>query len=199
MNKLYCIFCLLLICIITACQPKLNVNTDYDHRVDFSSLKTYRWHIRNQHNRKSRDYLGNDIMDQRIRSNIDMELAEKGFQEKHGLEPVDFLVNYSILVENKTDIRSYNTYNGYAPGFRYGMGYGSYGRSVSMGYSTGTDTRVIDYKQGTLIIDILDPENDKLIWRATGDGRLPKEQTREQREEMIHKVVQVLLKDFPPK
>lgn len=198
MKKFGLVVILFLLGLLIACKPKLNVNTDYDDSVDFTKFKTYQWHSRNKHNQLSRDYLGNDIMDQRIRKAINQQLMAKGFQEKMNGDPVDFWVNYSILVENKTDIRSYNTYNGYAPGFRYGMGYGSYGRRAAVGYSTGSETRVIDYKQGTLIIDILDPKTDKLIWRATGDGRLPKEQTKEEREKMIKQVVEVLMQDFPP-
>lgn len=184
--------------VIVSCQSPLNVSTDYDDTVDFTRLVTFRWHVDNQHNLSSKSYLKNDLVDQRIRLNVEDQLSAKGFRELEGNGKVDFLVNYSIMVEDKTDIRSYNTYNGYAPGFTYGLGYGSYGSSMGLNYSSGTNTHVINYKQGTLVIDILIPVTDKLIWRGSGDGRLPKEQTREERDQMVQEAVAEILKDFPP-
>ena len=50
------------------------VNTDWDHSVhDFSSFRTYQW-------LKPVRSTGNPLMDQRIVTAIDAQMAQKGFQ-----------------------------------------------------------------------------------------------------------------------
>ncbi|BCG63770.1 MAG: hypothetical protein methR_P1498 [Methyloprofundus sp.] len=181
--------------LISGCSS-LTLSTDYDEAIDFSNFKTYSWHIENEHNTSSLKYL-NSIMDQRIRATIDQQL-----QQKYTIataDKSDFLVNYSITVEERADIRTYNNYNGYYPGFTYGARYGTYGSSMAMGYSSGSETQVTHYKQGTLIIDIIDPKTDQLIWRGAADGRLPESANREKRDKLAQEYVSKILSGFPPK
>ncbi len=180
---------------ISGCSS-LTLSTDYDATINFADLKTYSWHAENQHNTSSRQYL-NSIMDQRIRDTIDKQLQQK--YTITSAEKSDFLVNYSIIVEERADIRTYNNYNGYYPGFTYGARYGTYGSGMALGYSTGSETQVTHYKQGTLIIDIINPETDKLMWRGAADGRLPEGADRAEKDRLIQKYVSKILSDFPPK
>jgi hypothetical protein len=196
--KYYNVFLILAgVYFISSCAAPINVSTDFDEAVNFSTLKVYRWHSVNQYNNRSKKYLASDIVDQRLRNNVDQQLAAKGFRIKK-TGAVDFLVNYTVTVEDKTDISTYNTYQGYAPGFRYGMRAGSFGSGVSIGYSSVPSTKVINYRQGTLVIDILKPKTDKLIWRGMADGRLPKKQTQQESKELLVEVVSKTLENFPP-
>ncbi|RLA25083.1 MAG: DUF4136 domain-containing protein [Gammaproteobacteria bacterium] len=183
--------------IISGCSS-LSVTTDYDEKIDFSNFKTYYWHADNDHNAASVKYLDH-IVDQRIRSAIDSQLLSQGYtkvstETKH----VDFLVNYSIVVDDRVDIRTYNNYNGMYPGYSYRAGYGYYGGGYGVAYSTGSETQVTHYKQGTLIIDIVSPQTDKLIWRGSADGRLPKGTDRKERDELAQEYVSSILSKFPP-
>lgn len=180
---------------ISGCSS-LSLSTDYDDSIDFSTFKTYRWHADNEHNTASLKYLDN-IMDQRIRSTVDQQLAAKDFTKKLDGN-VDFYVNYSVVIDDRTDIRTYNNYNGMYPGYSYRAGYGYYGRGMGVAYSTGSETQVTHYKQGTLIIDIVNPETDQLIWRGAADGRLPKGSDREKSDKLVQKYVTKILSNFPP-
>ena len=185
------LFVFIITILLSACSS-LDVSTDYDQKINFSNLQTYRWHAENDQNKASLKYLDH-IMDQRIRSTIDQQLQLQNFT-KTTTGPVDFLVNYSIVVEDKTDIRTYNNYNGMYPGYAYRAGYGYYGG----GYG-GSETQVTHYKQGTLIIDIINPKTDQLMWRGSADGRLPKESDKNARDELTQKYVSKILLAFPPK
>ncbi|WP_428353890.1 DUF4136 domain-containing protein [Methyloprofundus sp.] len=182
--------------LLTGCSS-LSLSTDYDKSIDFSKFKTYRWHVDNEHNTASLKYLDH-IMDKRIRSIVDQQLGAKHYAKKSE-GPVDFLVNYSVVIEDRVDVRTYNNYNGMYPGYSYRAGYGYYGRAVGVGYSTGSDTQVTHYKQGTLIIDIINPATDQLIWRGAADGRLPKGSDREKSDKLVEKYVTKILSNFPPK
>ena len=108
------LFILLISVLISACSS-LSLSTDYDNKIDFSNLKTYRWHTENDHNKASLKYL-DSIMDQRIRSTIDQQLQKQHYI-KLSEGKVDFWINYSVVVQDRVDIRTYNNYNGMYPGY----------------------------------------------------------------------------------
>jgi hypothetical protein len=66
--------------------------------------------------------------------------------------------------------------------------------------STGTETRTSYYTQGTFIVDIVRPVDDKLIWRGTAEGKIQsnKNKTATDREKTAHEVSVAILADFPP-
>ena len=177
---------------ISGCSS-LSLSTDYDKTVDFSTFKTYRWHADNKHNEASIKFL-NPIMDQRIRSTIDQQLQSQGYT-KVNTDTVDFLINYSVVIQERADIRTYNNYNGMYPGYAYRAGYGYYG---GVGYGS-SETQVTHYNQGTLIIDIISPETDQLMWRGAADGRLPSTADREKSDTLAQQYVTKILSEFPPK
>ena len=76
----------------------------------------------------------------------------------------------------------------------YGYGYGRYGRPMG-GYS---ETRVSEYTQGTLIIDIVDAASNELVWRGSTEGRVREKKTPEEREKRIRDAVAAILAEFPP-
>jgi len=92
---------------------------------------------------------------------IKKELREGGGTEVS--ENPDIYVTYHFTSQENT---SYNTtsmgYGGY--GGYYG-GWGGWGGMGGMGTST---TYATTYTEGTLIIDLYDPESKKLVWRGTG-------------------------------
>ena len=61
-----------------------------------------------------------------------------------------------------------------------------------------TTSEVVDYKQGQLVVDILQPVDDILIWRGIGEGRLAPGQSAQQREKESRKILGKILANFPP-
>lgn len=103
-NYLYII---ILSIFMTGCSS-LTVSSDYDNKIDFSNFKTYRWHPRNEYNASSLKYL-DPIMDKRIRDTIDAQLHSQHYTKlATDAGKVDFLVNYSVVVDDRVDIRTYN-------------------------------------------------------------------------------------------
>ena len=64
-------------------------------------------------------------------------------------------------------------------------------------YGTG-GVDVTQYQQGTLIIDIIDMSQQKLIWRGTGSGTMSDSPSVETRTENINNAVNQILAQFPP-
>jgi len=76
----------------------------------------------------------------------------------------DLLINFYANVQDKQDIVSSPGPVGYY-GYRYGM-YGGWG---------ATEIETVNYKQGTLTIDLVDAKKKVLVWQATGEGRVSPE------------------------
>ena len=177
--------------LIASCS-NFTVDSDYTPETDFSAYKTYRWYSAKLRDPESLEFLGGDIFDRRVRTNIDSNLQAKGFiLSAEG--DVDFMVNYDVLTEDRQDIRTYNTYGGYAPGWGYRGGYG-YG-GMGMG---SVSTQVINYKQGQLIIDIIEPQEEVLVWRGTAEGRITQNESQEKREKGTREIIEKILANFPP-
>jgi len=176
---------------LTACST-VKVSTDYDQDANFSALKSFNWLPESAKVEKESAYLNNRIMDVRITKAIDKQLVAQDFKFA---TTADFYVNYNITSEKKTDIRSYDNYSGYGPSWGWGVGYGHRGMSLS----AHTETRVDEYQQGSLIIDVIDPTSLELIWRGIGSKRLPESTDAAEMDKLVADVVKSILSKFPPK
>ncbi|QUM82327.1 DUF4136 domain-containing protein [Moritella sp. 5] len=181
----------LLSLVLAACST-VKVSTDYDQSADFTTLKGFNWLPESAKVEKENAYLNNRIMDVRITKAIDKQLVAQGFS--FSTAP-DFYVNYSITSEKKTNIRTYDNYSGYGPSWGWGVGYGHRGMSLS----AHTETRVDEYQQGSLVVDVIDPTSLELIWRGIGSKRLPESTDAAEMDKLVADVVKSILGKFPPK
>ncbi|PKH05378.1 DUF4136 domain-containing protein [Moritella sp. Urea-trap-13] len=177
--------------VLTACST-VTVSTDYDQSADFSALKGFAWLPESAKVEKESAYLNNRIMDVRITKVVNQQLIAQGFSFSSA---PDFYVNYSITSEKKTDIRSYDNYSGYGPSWGWGVGYGHRGMSLN----AHTETRVDEYQQGSLIIDVIDPKSLELVWRGIGSKRLPESTDAAEMDKLVANIVKSILVKFPPK
>jgi hypothetical protein len=80
----------------------------------------------------------------------------------------DLVLNFYVNIENKQDVRATPgsvSYVGY-PGGYYGYRTGYY-----RVFNT-TTIETVNYKQGTLTIDLVDSKQKVLAWTATAEGRV---------------------------
>jgi len=78
-----------------------------------------------------------------------------------------------------------------------GVGRSSYGRAGSVGWSSGGT--ISDYEEAQLMIDILNPENEEMIWRGRGHRRASGSSSPEKIAATVNDAVTRILKKFPPK
>jgi hypothetical protein len=165
------------------CQS-IDIASDWDPEVDFSKLSTYDWMPEpgpTGPGPGSNDSLTID----RVHRSVDRILAARGYVLTPTGTP-DFLVGYYGAVESKLDVTTLNDYYGYRPGWGYA------------GYGGSSRTYVREYEQGTLILDISNPHNSKLMWRGSAQAEVSQTETPEEREAIINEAVGLILKRFPP-
>ncbi|TMI73659.1 MAG: DUF4136 domain-containing protein [Bacteroidetes bacterium] len=173
---------LAIIIIAMSCGPSLKVNTDYDKSVNFTSYKTFSLYKADEiHDAIS------ELNKDRIANAIRAEMIKRGFQEN--TTSPDLLVNPVAIFKDRTSVSSTTNYYGYGGMYRpyYGGG----------GMVSGTTSYDVQhYKDGSLIIDVLDASTKKLIWQGVGnkeiDGPVKDPDTN------IPKAVAAIMADFPP-
>lgn len=173
---------------LVACST-IQVNSDYDEAVDFSTLHRYNW-LPGQPKKSGNPILDSDgLMHERFKKELDDWFQSHGY-EQVSQEQSDFLVGYYLVTEKKTRITVLNDYYGYPGTWRY---YGGY-----WNYPGGTRTYVYDYEEGTLIIDIVNTKTHQLMWRGTAVEQIKNLKTPEQRKAKIAEVINKVMAQFPP-
>ncbi len=171
-STLASIFALLVAVLTTACSS-VTVNCDYDPAADFGSYQDFAWAERGQQQRARRP--GNPLAEKRIRREVSAGLVAKGYAEVAPRQ-ADFLVTFYTSSKQKVDVTHIRGY-----GFR---------RPFARGY-----TQVRHYREGTLVLDVVDRRDKELVWRGIAVGAITKPDPS---GEKVRAVVTQLLANFPP-
>lgn len=178
--------CLLAAGVLSGCSS-VSVNRDFDASYDFSKLKTVAW----KHDVQPQTgvpKIDNDLNDKRIRAAVENDLRAKGFQWVEKSE-ADCLVAYFMDFQQRID--------GSGSTVSFGIGTGSAGRAGGVGWSSGGT--ISDYEEAQLMIDILNPANEEMIWRGQGRRRASGSSSPEKITATVNEAVTRILKKFPPK
>jgi hypothetical protein len=154
---------------------------DYDKTATFETYKTYAL--------KDGTKVGQELIDNRIVSAIETELAAKGLTKS---ENPDVFVVYHVAFDKEKDISTFSS--------GYGGGYGPYGWGWGGGWAGGTtSTQVRDILIGTLVIDIADAKKGQIAWRGMGVKEVNTQAKPEKRDKSINNAVKKIFKNYPPK
>ena len=131
----------------------------WDQMFDFPSVKTFQWVTQPQGTLEQR----NPFMHSRVVAAIEYELTATGLTEVQA-NP-DVFVTYHTSTEEKVRLES----DSYGYGFGgYGtVGWGHYGYGYGYAGPVSTTTRVVEYDEGTLVVDIYTASTKQLVWRGT--------------------------------
>jgi hypothetical protein len=151
------------------------VKTDYDHSANFSSYKTYSW---------LKVQSGNSLWDDRIKQDVDSQLAAKGWTK------VDSNGDASVSVFRST--QDQKTLNTFYDGFGGGRRWRGFGGGDGMSTTTTEVTKV-----GNVIVDIFDSHTQKVVWRGTDSADLSS--NADKNIQKLAKDLNNMFKKFPPK
>lgn len=164
--------------IFTSCGPGIEVSSDYDKSVNFSEYKTF-----GLYDVKSSAKV-NQLNEDRIIKCVKEEMTKKGLTENDS-HP-DLLINIATVLKSRRGI----TASGYGySGFYRPYGYWGYPASTTATINT------YDYKDGSLVIDIIDTKSNKMIW--TGSAKAEMYNNLKNPEETIKTTVAKIMVGFP--
>lgn len=167
----------ILLLFLPSCSP-LSVKHDYDVEFDFRGYKTYAW---SEADMPDDELARNPLVKRRVREAVDETLGSKGYSLTDR-EEADFLVVTHAGIKERMRVQDYGRYGWYDPWW------GPYGGRIEVSY----------YEEGTLVIDIVDAKDKKLVWRGMGTGIVNKHAKPEKMQEEINEDVKKILAPFPP-
>ena len=171
----YCMLFLLL----AACGPAIRVTYDKEPNTSIANYKTYSWLKGKEIEEKGLNPLFyNELNDVRIKNAVNKHMRSKGFTfvDSSSDCAADLQLHYHIVVENKTS------------------------ETVEpFGYYYPTEWRKVNiysYREGTLIIDLMDTKRNMLVWRGTATEVITA-QTSAKPEKAINDAVARIFEELP--
>lgn len=164
--------------VLCGCVTGPEVRVDRDPAADVRSYKTFSFF-----ERVSTDTAAySSLVSNRLKAATRAQLERVGYTYAEGES--DLQVNFFLKVEDKQRLRT--TPSGY---YSYRAGY--YGTWGNYPY---LDT--VDYKEGTLSIDLVDAKKKQLIWQGVAEGEVSDEAAQNPGP-ALDKVVARIFSNFP--
>lgn len=160
-----------LLCSVLLAQT---VRTSYQPGLDFSKFHTYRWvEIKGMH--------PDPDVDATIKQSIDSQLAKRNLT-KTGAETADLYVDYQTAISKSTKWETYEDWS-----------------SAALMDGRIPQRREVTIEVGTLIVDLYDAPEKRLVWSGHAAKTLDVKSSLEQRKKNIDRAAQNLFKNYPPK
>jgi len=158
----------------------VKVQTEYDQAANFKGYHTYAWIPQQPGPEQAAAARDPRIREAVVRS-VEGGLAAKGMTKAEPGQVPDLLVAVHGFATNRIDVRSY--------GYAYGPSpYGFYPTLATGG------VEVSQYKDGTLILDLIDGSSKQLVWRGTATDTFdPGAEAK-----TISKAIEATLEHYPP-
>jgi Domain of unknown function (DUF4136) len=173
----------LVLLIIASCETPLKVTNDYDKNANFQQYKTFTLNKVTDPQRQSISQLNQN----RINNAVIAEMSKKGFQPS---DNPDLLVNIAVVLQDKKSVTANTNYYGYG-GF-----YRPYGWGGGLGATGYTTYNVQNYKEGSLIIEVIDAKTKNLLWEGIGNKEI--DGPVKDPDMVISAAVTKIMAGFPP-
>jgi len=119
----------------------------------------------------------------RIDAAIRAALVSRGFEVVDSVDAADVQLNWYVVVQEASNVREYNAESFY--------------QCWRCGPAIST-TMVETFTEGTFIVDMIDPELRKSVWRGVMQGRLAGVNNPEMQQQRLDKAARQMLAKFPP-
>jgi len=151
----------LTILMISGCASKPTVYINEDPKANFGAYNTYGFPPELSTD-KSGGY--SSLLSQYLKTAVSQEMDSRGYTES---ENPDLKVNFYLHTQEKIKTSQTPTSSAY-----YGYRGGRYGTWGGYGGGMGYETRVTQYTEGTLNVDLVDNQRDQLVWEAAMVGKI---------------------------
>ena len=127
---------IIILAILTACSPQIRIYSDHDPQYDLSAYKTFDWGQKANIEQGNNPLYYNELTDKRIKDAVLNELSIRGYRVNS--ENPDMIFHYHIVIDDQSVVATDPF------GYQYGR------------YWTQMQTNIYSYREGTLILDLMD-------------------------------------------
>jgi hypothetical protein len=163
-----------------------NVQTDYDHSINFSQYNTYSW---------GKLQASNPFFAPRIQAAVDNQLQSRGWKLVPSGGAVTVFASDNIHSQQEVQ----TMYDNYGGGWGFGWGWRSWAWSGGWpypGYGNSTTTTV-DQPVSNLVIDMFEGSSKKLLWRGLATEDLSSNADKNTKK--VDNDINDMFRGFPPK
>ena len=172
---------LILLFALSACSTSKQATTSFRSTFDFSKVKTYSTYDRNSSFGEIQNLSGSTR--NTIELSIEQNLDSKGLTYKEPAD-ADMMISYYVIGSNFVELKHYNRQ----------VKYCSY--CLKVGKVSRQDLQSI-VQEGSLILDIIDPKNQRSVWRSIYPlGFKEKDNSREMQDKIVE-AIDSMLNDYP--
>lgn len=163
--------------VIVAGCATMNVSSHIERGVDFTDYVTYDWGPPDNLPVGDPRLDNNPFFNDYLQGAVEKQLKAKGFDRNASGATADLLVHYHASVNQRLDV--------YRADQQYGYCYGD------------CEPQVVDFEQGTLVIDVVDAKTKKVVWRGWAQDTMTgiidnQDRLQQQVDEGVTKMMQLL-------
>lgn len=173
---------------LVACTTTYTPDIDYNPEYNFDQIKTFVViddYVANQQASKQLNRNLSSLDNDRIVKAINSSLSNKGMFAVDK-DDADVQVHFQVVTKDKTKLRTYNTgiYNCWRCRGYYGAG------------MPVQQVEIREYVEGTVIIDMVNPETGKSVWRSLITKPVKPTKDIAEKQKKINEVIQAMLAPF---
>lgn len=177
---------------LVACGPR--VDTQKQAQVDLSNYRSFAF-LPNQDTIRNSDY-DNAYVNEIVIDEIRQNMRERDFRLERN-QP-DLLVYYHLMFDEEMAVNAspvYTNYSYYRPGYYVGPYYRNvaYDNYFTVPRLAGTNIQQVPYREGTIVIDLIDRRTNEIIWRGRADDVVDPANL----EEELRSYVDAIFSEFP--
>ena len=158
----------------------------YDHAQNFESMKRYDFSPISSELKANPDF--KFLQQSGGQLAIENIMATKKITKERHATP-DFWLNYYYTREHNITVGELNQFFNYNLGLAWDDKYG---------VGNGIANTAHNFSTGTLIIDLVSGNNNKLIWRGSAPVSIDKNDSYDEKRQALQKSVSVIMSPFPP-
>ena len=174
--------------LLGACSstPSIRSAYDYNREVDFSSYRTYAFISEHPMAVSEAQGAVNPLLENRLKEAIRIIMNTKGYSEVSDPEKADMAIGFTVGSRDKIKVDTYPStfHTGYAR------------RGYYLGYDYGTETRVRQYTEGQLAVDVYDVASHHPAYHGVASTRI-NDSSRANPQETLNAVAAEALAGFP--
>ena len=174
---------LAIVVLLASCATGPRVRTDADPAADFSKYATYAFY-----EPLAMEQSGyTTYLSDRIKASVRREMEARGY--RFDPDDPDLRVNFQGIIRERTDVYSVPRSD-----MQYFYSYRARRYfAVPVWYD---ETRVNDYTEGTLTVDLVDAERNHLVWTGDAIGRVT-QRTAQERVQAADAAIAAIFMEYP--
>lgn len=178
-----------LVIVVASCASTYEAKVGFDRntKIDTLNYKTFAWLTSGKIMAPAEDI--NPVMKLRVDEEIEQAFIAKGYKLVSDAESADFAISYTVGNRDKIKVSNYPST--YSASFGWGRGY----YSGLFGTNMRTETRMRQYIEGKLAIDVYDVKAHQPAWHGWATKRITSDD-KEAPSSMIKGVVNQVVAQF---